>query len=164
MNDALERLRSRNRADVTLGSGVVVGIELSGMRDIFASGQLPISGIQKVLKDRPELADDPMKVAEAVSSNGDADWLGTQRAMVASIIRTIDGDAVKMKPADTSVFSDEEFYELLDYAMRTRPLPGKALAPSPSQRSRNRTRARSTGASVSTGASTPAPPSKQKTT
>ena len=124
---AVERLRERNRGDVTLASGVVVGLELLGMRYAFSSGFLPMTAVEEVLKRRPDLADKPSAIAEEMGKNGEApDWAAAQRAYLAGCIRSIDGEEVTLTPEDMAVFTDEEYFEMVEYVMRTKPLPGKA--------------------------------------
>lgn len=124
---ALEKLRERNIGDVILKSGVMVGLELLGMRYAFSSGFLPMAAVEEVLKRRPDLADKPSAIAEEMSKNGEApDWMAAQRAYLAACIRTIDGEEVSLSPDDMAVFTDEEYFELVEYVMRTKPLPGKA--------------------------------------
>ena len=160
MSDALERLRQRNRADVTLASGLRVGLQLVGMREIISAGQLPTEAIQQVLKENPDLT--PDQVAEAVAPESDPNWLDPQRALVAACVRTVDGEEVTLSPEDTSVFSDEEFFEIVSYAMRSKALPGLPQAPT-SPDSPSATPERSTEPSASSGEPTPEPRSKTMT-
>lgn len=124
----LDKLRERNRADVTLTSGLRVGLQLKPMRYAFVNGVLPVGAVDEVIRRRPELADKPAAIAEelAKSDSEAVDWASAQRAYVAGCVETIDGEEVEMTADDTEVFSDDEYFEIVAYVMRTKPLPGKA--------------------------------------
>lgn len=128
MGKGLAALRERNCAEVTLKSGTVVGLELFGMRDAFSSGILPLSAVEEVIKRRPDLADKPSAIAEEMAKGeGESfDFMHAQRALLAKCVRSINGEPEELTPEDTSAFTDEEFFELIEYVMRTKPLPGKA--------------------------------------
>jgi hypothetical protein len=120
MNVALEKLRERGRGEVTLRSGVAIGLQLVPMRECIKAGGIPLPLLQKV--------------AAAENGTGKADLsaeeteqlVAFQRTLIAASVHSVDGEEAALEPADTSAFTDEEFYELLDYVMREKPLPGKA--------------------------------------
>jgi hypothetical protein len=121
MNAALEKLRERNRGTVVLDSGVEVGLQLVPMRECIKAGGIPLPLLQKVAA-----AENGNGKGADLSAEETEQLVAFQRTLIAASVRSVDGEEAELEPADTSAFTDEEFYELLDYVMREKPLPGKA--------------------------------------
>ena len=121
MNAALERLRERNRAEVKLEDGdLLVSLELPPLRECILAGGIPLPVLEKIAKADGAIPDlEPGELEK---------FQEFQRVMVTKSVKAIEGEELdeEMSPQDTSVFSDAQFYELVAYAMREKPLPGKA--------------------------------------
>ena len=114
---ALDKLRERNRADVTLDSGLNVTIQLPALRECILAGGVPLPLLQKVVDNEG---------VEELSEEEVAKFQQFQRVLVAKAVVAIEGEATEMSTEDTHVLDDPEFYEIAAYAMREKPLPGKA--------------------------------------
>jgi hypothetical protein len=130
MNAALERLRERNTAQVKLEDGdLLVTLQLPAMRECILAGGIPLPMLEKVAK----LTEDAPRVdTEILMPHLEPDEVNAfdrfQRILVAKTVKAIEGEELEeeMTPEETSVFSDAQFYEIVAYAMREKPLPGKA--------------------------------------
>jgi len=125
MSGALERLRERNRADITLESGTVVTLQLPNLRDCFAAGGIPLTLLEKVNKQSQEASSNGKTALDPEETER---YIEFQRLLVAKAVVAIDGESCELTPEDVSAFDDAEFYELLGYAMREKALPGKGAA------------------------------------
>jgi len=129
MNAALERLRDRNTAQVKLEDGdLLVTLRLPALRECILAGGIPLPMLEKVSK----LAENaPRLDSEVLTPNLEPDEVKAfdrfQRVLVAKSVVAIEGEELEeeMSAEDTSVFSDAQFYEIVAYAMREKPLPGK---------------------------------------
>ena len=130
MNAALERLRDRNTAQVKLEDGdLLVTLQLPAMRECILAGGIPLPMLEKVAKlndSAPRL--DAEVLTPQLEPNEVAAFDRFQRVLVAKTVKAIEGEVLEeeMSVEDTSVFSDAQFYEIVAYAMREKPLPGKA--------------------------------------
>jgi len=143
--DPLELVRSRNRADIELPSGLGATIGLVRIRDAVTTGLIPLP----VLREMDELA---KKVA---SSNGQAEkdaiaklldeedptpevmaaGITLRREMVRLTIKRLapslaelDGPEIEMPPEVVAELDQEDFDVLVGYAMRDVPFPVASLS------------------------------------
>lgn len=130
MTDILERLRERNRAEVKLEDGdLLVTLQLPAMRECILAGGIPLPMLEKVAKltnDAPRI--DSEVLTPQLEAHEVAAFDRFQRVLVAKSVKAIEGEELteEMSVEDTTVFSDAQFYEIVSYAMREKPLPGKA--------------------------------------
>jgi len=131
MNAALEERRAARIGDVTLKSGLNVTIQLLRVQDFIAAGDMPM----------PVLEDLQRKAEAKKSSNGDVseadvlkdlslEDLRHSMAFNDTIVRLsvigMEGEPVELSPEDVKLLDAEECTEIVAYAMRQIPLPGKA--------------------------------------
>jgi hypothetical protein len=120
LSSALEALRLKNRADVTLPSGLAITIRLPRLRDCIVAGDVPLAVLE-----RAEKADKTKATTKL--SNTDIAALGRfQDELVRAAVVAIDGEPVTLERADVAEFSEEDYDEIRAYAMREKALPGKA--------------------------------------
>ena len=141
--DPLELVRSRNRADIALPSGLGATIGLVRVRDAVTTGLIPLP----ILREMDALAE-----AAAASSNGgkkkvDSSKLedpspevmvaGTalRREMVRRTIKRLapsvdelDGPEIEISAEVVEELSQEDFDVLAGYAMRDVPFPAASLS------------------------------------
>lgn len=125
MEAAVEQLFARNRADITLSTGTVVTGQLPELREFVVSDMLP-TPIAEELVTR-ELAKPARngKVKPVEQYRLFRDNIVSQRVAVAMFVKAINGETVAMTPEKTACFTQAEFTELVEYADRRKPLPGK---------------------------------------
>lgn len=120
--DALELLRSRNRFEETLPSGLRVTLRLPRLRDCILAGQIPIPVLAQVME-------------SATSSNGDTPEVSAETAtqmarfqdeVVRRSVVAIEGEPVDL-PLETVVeFSQADYDFIVAFATRESP---KAVTP-----------------------------------
>ena len=115
-----EHIRKRQSAEVTLASGAVVGVTLPNARDLMFGGGMA----WPVLERMAEL--EKSGETQELSEEDRAELYAFQRAQVAKMIDTWDGETIEADPDDLGWIDDAEFFELVAYFMRSKPLPGKA--------------------------------------
>jgi hypothetical protein len=120
-----EHIRNRQEGDVELESGLKVRVRLPNARDLMFGGGMAWPVIERMA----ELE----KKSEGVSELTDqekAELYAFQREQVARMLLEVEGETVECDPDDLGWLSDAEFYELVGYLMRSKPLhseePGKA--------------------------------------
>jgi hypothetical protein len=119
-----ERIRSRQSAEVTLESGLKVGITLPNARELMYGGGMAWPVIERMAA----LEKKDGEAAEALTPEEKTDLYEFQKTQVARMIRSVEGEDVECDPTDLAWLDDSEFYELVAYFMRSKPLPGKAPA------------------------------------
>ena len=116
-----EHIRSRNSAEIELESGLKLGLTLPNARDFIHSGDLAwpllerMAELEKKDGESAELTDEERQTLYAF-----------QRRMVAKTITSVEGEVVELDPDDLDWLSDAEFFEVVQYFMRSKALPGKA--------------------------------------
>ena len=119
MSDALELLRSRNRFEETLPSGLNVTLRLPRIRDCIIAGQVPLPVLEHVMK-------------AASSSNGDtpdispeetAHMARFQDEIVRRSVVAIEGEPVSLALEDVSEFSQEDYDRIVVVATRQETSP-----------------------------------------
>jgi hypothetical protein len=120
VSTALEELRAANTADVKLPvSGLTATIQLPRVRDCIIAGDVPMPVLahidQSVLDgDVPDLTAEQMKAVAAFNDG-----------LVLASLKALDGDPVDLSAEDLSLFDEEDLQEIVLYASRAKPLPGK---------------------------------------
>jgi hypothetical protein len=115
--DALELLRSRNRFQETLPSGLQVTLRLPRLRDCILAGRVPLPVLEHLTK---------------VASNGDTPEISPEDAahmarfqdeIVRRSVVAIQGQPVELSLQDASEFSQEDYDRIVEIATRQVPLP-----------------------------------------
>jgi hypothetical protein len=115
--DALETLRSRNRFEEELPSGLKVTLRLPRIRDCILAGQVPLPVLEHVMS-----AATDGKTPEI--SNEDASHMARfQDELVRRAVVAIDGEPVSLSLDDTSEFSQEDYDRIVAVATRQDALP-----------------------------------------
>jgi hypothetical protein len=119
VSTALEELRAANTADVKLPvSGLTATIQLPRVRDCIIAGDIPLPVLAHIDReaggDTPDLTPEQMK---AVASFNDG--------LVLASLKALDGDPVELTREDLALFDEEDLQEIVLYASRAKPLPGK---------------------------------------
>jgi hypothetical protein len=118
MTDALELLRSRNRFEETLPSGLTVTLRLPRIRDCILAGQVPLPVLQHVM--------------EAGTSNGDAPQVSAEDAahmarfqdeIVRRSVVAIEGEPVSLALEDVAEFSEDDYNRIVAFATRVEAAP-----------------------------------------
>jgi hypothetical protein len=122
MNQALEALRAKNTADVTLPSGLTVTGTLPRVRDCLIGGDIPLPVLVEIEKrtkatngdKAPDLSADEIRAVGTFNDN-----------LVLAFVTHLEGEPVELEPDDLAVFEEDDFNEIVLYASRAKPLPGK---------------------------------------
>ena len=108
-------------AEVTLPSGLNVTGTLPRIRDCLIGGDIPLPVLAEMEKrakhpngDGPEPTADDLKVVAKFNDN-----------LVQAFVTEIDGEPVTLERDDLRVFDEDDFNEMVLYASRAKPLPGK---------------------------------------
>ena len=117
MSDALELLRSRNRYDVTLPSGLNVTIRLPRLRDCIIAGNVPLP-VLKHLQDASSNGGQPELTPEEMGS-----MARFQDEVVRQTLIGIDGETVTMTPEAVADLEQEDYDALVSYGTRVLPVP-----------------------------------------
>jgi len=144
--DPLELVRSRNRADIELPSGLGATIGLVRIRDAVTTGLIPLP----VLREMDAIAE-----AAKASANGNGDAAAIEKAlegadpspevMVAGVtlrrevvrrslkrlapsVAELEGPEIEMPAEVVAELSQEDFDVLAGYAMRDVPFPAASLS------------------------------------
>lgn len=119
MSNTLEALRAKNTAEVELPSGLKVTGTLPRVRDCIIAGEVPLPVLAHIEKKAnsdgaPELTLEEMRAVASFNDN-----------LVLAFVTHVDGEAVDLDQDDLSLFEDDDINELVLYASRAKPLPGK---------------------------------------
>jgi len=114
--DALELLRSRNRFDETLPSGLNVTIRLPRIRDCILAGGVPLPVLDHLVKAASNGG------APEVSNEDAAHMARFQDEIVRRSVVAIDGQAVTLTTDDVSDFSQEDYDRIVELGTRSTPL------------------------------------------
>lgn len=119
MNSTLEQLRAANTGTVTLPSGLEVTGTLPRVRDCLIAGDIPLpvlAHIEQRAKNEPDpdLSADELRAVASFNDN-----------LVLAFVTHIGGEPVTLEPSDLAVLAEDDFNELVLYASRAKPLPGK---------------------------------------
>jgi hypothetical protein len=117
--DALESLRSRNRFDETLPSGLNVTLRRPRIRDCILAGQVPLPVLDHIVETVQQNGDAKKNVSieEAVHLARYQDEL-----VKASVVK-IEGQDVTLSLEDVSEFSQEDYDRIVAFAVRETPVP-----------------------------------------
>jgi len=115
--DALELLRSRNRFDETLPSGLNVTIRLPRIRDCILAGGVPLPVLDHLVKAAASNGDAP-----AVSNEDAAHMARFQDEIVRRSVVSIDGEPVTLTLEDVGEFSQEDYDRIVELGTRSTPL------------------------------------------
>ena len=117
MSDALELLRSRNRYDVTLPSGLNVTIRLPRLRDCIIAGNVPLP-VLKHLQDASSNGGQPELTPEEMGS-----MARFQDEVVRQTLIAIDGETVTMTLDAVADLEQKDYDALVSYGTRVLPVP-----------------------------------------
>ena len=115
--DPLELLRSRNRFDEELPSGLKVTIRLPRIRDCILAGGVPLPVLDHLVKAASNGG------APAVSNEDAAHMARFQDEIVRRSIVAIDGEPVALSPEDVAEFSQEDYDRIVVLATRQETSP-----------------------------------------
>ena len=119
--DPLELLRSRNRFDEELPSGLKVTIRLVRIRDCILAGGVPLPVLDHLVK---------------VASNGGAPEVSNEDAIhmarfqdeiVRRSVVAIEGEPVELSVEDVAEFAQEDYDRIVE--LGTRAVPTSAVSP-----------------------------------
>ena len=113
MSDALELLRSRNRYDETLPSGLNVTLRLPRLRDCILAGGVPLPVLDHLVKQAAQNGDAPM-----VSNEDAAHMARFQDEIVRRSVVAIEGEAVMLTADDVGEFSQEDYDRIVELGTR----------------------------------------------
>jgi hypothetical protein len=119
MNQVLEARRAANTADITLESGLEITGTLPRIRDCLMGGDIPLPVLAELEGSvaagaTPQLTPEQMQAVGAFNDN-----------LVMAFVKAIEGEPADLTPEDMGLFSEEEYNEIVLYASRAKPLPGK---------------------------------------
>ena len=117
----LNAMRSKISAEVTLPSGLKVTGSLPRIRDCLIGGDIPLPVLAEMEKrakskngDGPEPTNAELKVVADFNDN-----------LVMAFVTFIEDEPVELTRDDLRIFEEEDFNEMVLYASRAKPLPGK---------------------------------------
>lgn len=117
----LQTMRAKITAEVTLPSGLTVTGTLPRIRDCLIGGDIPLPVLTEMEKrakspngNGPEPTAAELKVVADFNDN-----------LVQAFVTEIEGEPVTLERDDLRVFDEEDFNEMVLYASRAKPLPGK---------------------------------------
>jgi hypothetical protein len=126
LSGPLERLRAMNRGTVVLHPReITVGLRLLPLSESMDAGVIPAAVTERVMEAKKlgkELSESELE-SIAKDTMDEAAAQARLRDFVARTITHLEGEPVEMTPEDTKEFTDNEFAQLLRYAMRQDPLP-----------------------------------------
>lgn len=111
--DPLELLRSRNRFEETLPSGLNVTIRLPRIRDCILAGGVPLPVLDHLVKEATSNGDAP-----AVSNEDATHMARFQDEIVRRSVVAIEGEPVTLSVEDVSEFSQEDYDRIVEVATR----------------------------------------------
>ena len=120
--DALEALRSKNRFDETLPSGLNVTIRLPRIRDCILAGGVPLPVLNHLVK-----AASNGGAPEEISTEDAAHMARFQDEIVRRSVVAIDGEPVTLSPDDVTDFTQEDYDRIVE--LGTRSVPTGAVSP-----------------------------------
>lgn len=115
--DALELLRSRNRFEEELPSGLKVTIRLPRIRDCIIAGHVPLPILTALVERAQQNGDAP-----AVSPEEAEPMARFQDELVRRAVVGIEGEPVALTIEDVVEFSQEDYDRIVELATRTAPL------------------------------------------
>jgi hypothetical protein len=117
MADALEVLRSRNRFEETLPSGLSVTLRLPRLRDCILAGQVPMPVLQHVMKTASNGNE------AAISTEDAAHMARFQDEIVRRAVVALEGQPVELSAEDVGELSQEDYDRIVEVATRQAPAP-----------------------------------------
>lgn len=122
--DGVELLRSRNRVDETLPSGLAVTLRFPRIRDCIIAGGVPLPVVNKLV----EQAGKAEENGQTASLENAAHMARFQDEIVRRSVVAIEGKPVELTTDDVSEFSQADYDRILKIASREVEVP-KADAP-----------------------------------
>jgi len=113
MSDALELLRSRNRFEEKLPSGLTVTIRLPRLRDCILAGGVPLPVLDHLVKAATQNGDTP-----TVSNEDAAHMARFQDEIVRRSVVAIEGEPVTLTADDVGEFSQEDYDRIVELGTR----------------------------------------------
>jgi len=111
--DALELLRSRNRFDETLPSGLKVTLRLPRIRDCILAGGVPIPVVEHLMEVAQQNGDAPK-----VSNEEAAHMARFQDEIVRRSVVAIEGEPVTLTLEDVAEFSQADYDRIVELGTR----------------------------------------------
>ena len=122
--DALETLRSKNRFEETLPSGLNVTLRLPRIRDCILAGGVPLPVLDHIIK-----ATQNGEVASEVSNEDAQHMARFQDEIVRRSVMAIDGQFVQLTTEDVAEFAQEDYDRIVSLATREEnPIPASSPA------------------------------------
>ena len=121
--DALELLRSRNRFDETLPSGLNVTLRLPRIRDCVLAGGIPLPVLNHMVKEAQN-GETP-----TVSNEDAAHMARFQDEIVRRSIVAIEGQSVELSVDDLADIKQVDYDRIVELATRAEPVPTTAASP-----------------------------------
>jgi len=119
--DPLELLRSRNRFDETLPSGLNVTLRLPRIRDCILAGGVPIPVVEHLMDVAQKNGDAP-----SISNEEAAHMARFQDEIVRRAVVAIEGEDIHLTTDDLAEFSQEDYDRIVAVATRAVPTPAAA--------------------------------------
>lgn len=125
--DGVELLRSRNRYEQTLPSGLKVLLRLPRIRDCIIAGGVPLPVIAALVEKATKGQDNG-----EVSSTEDAAYMARyQDELVRRSVVEIEGEPVTLSVEDVAEFTQEDYDQIVKIATREVELVNPSALPSP---------------------------------
>ena len=124
MSDALELLRSRNRFEEQLPSGLNVTLRLPRLRDCIIAGAVPLPVLEHLMEAATQNGD----ATTQVSNEEAAHMARFQDEIVRRSVVAIEGQPIEMTTEAVAEFSQEDYDRIVAVATRQEASP---LAGSP---------------------------------
>lgn len=116
--DALELLRSRNRYDETLPSGLTVTLRNPRVRDCIIAGGVPIPVVEHLMEVAEQNGDTP-----SVTNEEAAHMARFQDEIVKRAVVAIEGEEVALTADHLAEFSQEDYDRIVALATRAETSP-----------------------------------------
>lgn len=120
--DPLETLRSRNRFDETLPSGLNVTIRRPRVRDCIIAGQVPIPIIEHLQALAKSNGDAPPELSPEMKMQDAAATARFHDEVVRCSVVAIEGEPVTLTTDDVVEFSQEDYDRIVELGTRSIPL------------------------------------------
>lgn len=121
--DALAAWKAKACTEVTLSSGVTVGLRLPNIRDCIISGDIPLSVVDKMQKVATASPKKGAPKAPDLTTEDLQHDARFQSEMVARAVVSIEGQPVTLTVADVGDLPEVDRDEIWRYAARVLPLP-----------------------------------------
>jgi len=121
--DPLEQLRSHNRFEETLPSGLTVTLRRPHIRDCIVAGRVPMPIIEHVVAVAKNNGDGPVPdLSPELKMEDAAATVRYHNEIVRRSVVAIEGEAVELSIDDVVEFLPEDYERIVDLGTRSTPL------------------------------------------